>query len=167
MWNLQYRGELSRARRAALFGLMGTSVMTLLMTACLLPGAPAAMRPFPVEVTHRLFPGLGPLALTVVTVLLHFGYGAAAGAIFAFLARPMSVGRGLAFGLVLWIVMQAWFVPLTYGWIEFGLGRGSPWTSLFPLLLHLSYGATLGWLGGRDDLSHHAQFDEADRLRVA
>jgi hypothetical protein len=167
MRNLQYQGELSRAKRAALFGLMGTSIMTLLMTASLLPGAPGAMRPFPVEVAHHLFPRLGPLALTVVTVLLHFGYGAGAGAVFAFVARPMSVWRGLAFGLVLWVVMQAAFVPLTYGWIEFGLGRGSPGTSMFALLLHLAYGATLGFLGERDDLWHHAEFDEADRLRVA
>jgi hypothetical protein len=167
MRNLQYRAELSRAKRAALFGLMGTSIMTLLMTVCLLPGAPVAMRAFPVEIAHHAFPGLGPLALTVVTVVLHFGYGAGAGAIFAFLARPMSVGRGLAFALVLWVAMQAAFVPLTYGWIEFGLGRGSPWTSMFSLLLHLSYGATLGFLGERDDRWHHAEFDEIDRLRVA
>jgi hypothetical protein len=167
MGNLQYRAELSRAKRAALFGLMGTSIMTLLMTVCLLPGAPAAMRAFPVEITHHAFPGLGPLALTVLTVLLHFGYGAGAGVIFSFLARPMSVWRGLAFAFGLWVVMQASFVPLTYGWIEFGLGRGTPWTSLFSLLLHLGYGATLGWLGERDDLWHHAEFDEVDRLRVA
>jgi hypothetical protein len=167
MKDLQVRSELIRAGRAALFGWLGTSVMTLVMALCLVPGAPAAIRPFPVELVRHALPTLGPLALTLVTVPLHFGYGAAAGALFSFLARPMSLGRGLAFGLALWILMQIMFVPLGYGWLEFGLGRGYPWTALVSLLLHLCYGVTLGWLGGRDDLRHHCQFDEADRLRVA
>jgi hypothetical protein len=167
MKNLQYRGELGRAGRVAVLGVMATAAMTLLMTVGLLPGAPAAFRAFPVDVVHRALPTLGTPSLTLATVLLHFGYGAAAAALFSFLARPMSVGRGLAFGLGLWIVMQVSVVPWTYHWLEFGLGHGYPWTGLFALVAHLCYGATLGWLGGRDDLAHHVRFDEADRLVVA
>jgi len=167
MKDLQVRSELVRAGHAAVFGWLGTSVMTLLMAICLIPGAPAAIRPFPVEFVRHAFPSLSPLALTLVTVPLHFGYGAGAGALFAFLARPMSLGRGFAFGFALWIVMQIAFVPMGYGWLEFGLGGGHPWPAVVSLVLHLCYGGTLGWLGGRDDLAHHTQFDEADRLRVA
>ena len=167
MKDLQVRSELRRAGRAAVFGWLGTSIMTLLMAFSLMPGAPAALRPFPVEFVRHAFPRLGPGALTLLTVPLHFGYGAGAGALFSFLARPMSLARGFAFGFALWIIMQILFVPLGYGWLEFGLGRGYPWTSLVSLLLHLCYGGTLGWLGGHDDLQHHSQFDEADRLRVA
>ena len=163
----QVRSELVRAGHAAVFGWLGTSVMTLLMAVSLIPGAPASIRPFPVEFVRHAFPGLSPLALTLVTVPLHFGYGAGAGALFAFLARPMSLGRGFAFGLALWIVMQIAFVPLGYGWLEFGLGGGHSGQALVTLVLHLCYGGTLGWLGGRDDQMHHTQFDEADRLRVA
>ena len=167
MKNLQYEEELRRGGRAALLGMMATAAMTLLMVVCIVLGLSAAFRPFPVELTHRAFPSLHLLSLTLVTLLLHFGYGAAAGALYAFLARPMSVGRGLAFGLALWVVMQVSFVPLGYGWLEFGLGQGHPWPALFALVLHLCYGATLGWLGARDDLGHRARFDEVDRLRVA
>ncbi len=167
MKNLQYRGELGRAGRAAVLGVVATTAMTLLLVVGLFRGAPSAFRAFPVDVAHRAFPSLAPLSLTLVTLALHLGYGAAAAALFAFLARPMSAGRGLAFGLALWIFMQMLFVPLTYHWIEFGLGHGYPWTGLFTLVLHLCYGATLGWLGGRDDRAHHARFDEADRLVVA
>ncbi len=103
-----------------------------------------------------------------MTLVLHFGYGAAAGALFAFLARPMSVGRGLAFGLGLWIVMQMAFVPLTYGWIEFGLGHGLSLdvglrAGAAPLLTERR---SAGW-GRATICAHHAEFDEADRLRVA
>jgi hypothetical protein len=165
--NLQYRGELGRGGRAALFGVMATAVMTIVMAASILPHAPLAFRPFPVELVHHAFPRLHLFTLALMTLVLHFGYGAAAGALFAFLARPMSVGRGLAFGFGLWMVMEVSFVPWGYGWLEFGLGHGYPWSAFFLLMLHLVYGGTLGWLGGRDDLSHHSVFDEADRLRVA
>jgi hypothetical protein len=167
MKNLQYRGEIDRAARAAVLGIMATSAMTLLMVAGIVPGAPAAFRVFPVDVVHRAFPGLGQLGLTFMTLLMHFGYGAAAAAGFSYVARPMSVGRGLAYGLALWIVMQVAVVPWTYHWLEFGLGRGYPWTALDTLVLHLVYGGTLGWLGARDEVAHHSRFDEADRLVVA
>ena len=167
MKNPEYRGELGRAGRAAILGMMATSAMTLFMVAGIVPGAPAAFRVFPVDVVHRAFPTLGQLGLTLMTLVLHFAYGAAAAAVFSFLARPMSVGRGLAYGLALWIAMEVSVVPWTYHWLEFGLGHAYPWTALDTLVLHLIYGGTLGWLGARDDLAHHARFDEADRLVVA
>jgi hypothetical protein len=167
MRNRQYRGELVRAERAALLGLMATAAMTILMVITVIPGIPLAFRPFPVELVHHAFPRLGLAALAAVTIVVHFGYGAAAGALFSFVARPMSLGRGLAFGLGLWIFMQIAFVPWGYGWLEFGLGHGYPWAALFTLILHLFYGGTLGWLGARDELGHHVTFDETDQLRVA
>ena len=163
----EYREEVDRAGRGAGWGLMATSVMTLLMAVGIIPGAPAALRPFPVVLVHHALPMLGPLALTVVTVLLHFAYGGLAGVIFAYLARPMSVGRGLAYGLGLWLVMEVTFVPWGFGTVEFGLGRGDPWSALFNLVLHLAYGGSLGWFGARDERWHHVMFDGADRLRVA
>ncbi len=170
-WNPQlqqeYKEEVDRAGRGAGWGMMATSAMTLLMVVGIIPHAPAAFHPFPVIVVHHAFPMLGPLALTIVTVLLHFAYGAGAGIVFSYLARPMSVGRGLLYGLALWIFMEVTFVPWAYGTVEFGLGRGNPWSALFNLLLHLTYGGTLGWCGARDERWHHAMFDGADRLRVA
>lgn len=167
MRNRQYREELVRAERAALLGLMATAAMTILMAITVVPGVSLAFRPFPVELVHHTFPRLGLAALAAMTIVVHFGYGAAAGALFSYLARPMSLGRGLAFGLGLWIFMQIAFVPWGYGWLEFGLGRGYPWAALFTLILHLFYGGTLGWLGARDELGHHVTFDETDQLRVA
>ena len=163
----QYREELRRAGRAAVIGVAATAAMTLLMAVGLFWHGPVAFRPFPIEFTWRLLPTWSSLSLAVLTTLLHFAYGAAAGAAFSFLARPMSVGRGMAFGLALWIVMQVFFVPAFYGWIEFGLARGEPYSALFALLLHMVYGGVLGALGGRDERYHHAAFDALDRLVTA
>ncbi|HXJ20316.1 MAG TPA: hypothetical protein VMT03_08785 [Polyangia bacterium] len=164
----QFRAERHRAARAVVYGLAATGAMTLLMVVGLFRHGPAAFRPFPVEIVSRLLPHWSPLPLAIVTTLAHFGYGAAAAAAFSYLARPMSVGRGLAYALGLWIVMQVMFVPAFYSHhIEFGLGRGDPWSALFTLLLHAVYGGVLGWLGARDEQAHHASFDALDRLRVA
>jgi hypothetical protein len=127
---------------------------------------PVALRPFPVEFALRLFPSWAPLPLAIATTLAHFAYGVAAAVLFSFLARPMTAGRGLAFGVALWIVMQICYVPAFLGWMEFGLGRGEPWSALFTLLLHGVYGSVLGALGARDERAHHARFDALDRLEV-
>jgi hypothetical protein len=164
----QFREERHRAGRAAVYGLAATGAMTLVMIVGLIRHGPAAFRPFPVEIMSRLLPHWNPMPLAIATTLAHFGYGAAAGVAFSYLARPMSVGRGLAYALGLWIVMQVTFVPIFYSHhIEFGLGRGDPWSALFMLLLHAVYGGVLGWLGARDEQMHHAAFDALDRLRVA
>jgi hypothetical protein len=164
----QYVEERHRAGRAAVVGLAATAAMTLLMAVGLFRNGPAAFRPFPVEIMGRVFPHMNPLPLALVTTLAHFAYGAAAAAAFSFLARPMSVGRGLAYGLALWLIMQTMFVPAFFrGHIEFGLGRGEPWSALYALVLHAVYGGVLGWLGGRDERVHHESFDALDRVRVA
>lgn len=162
----QYSGELRRAGRAALIGLAATAAMTLLMAVGVFRHGPVAFRPFPVEFALRLFPSWAPLPLALATTLAHFAYGAAAAALFSFLARPMTSGRGLAFGVSLWMLMQIMYVPALFGWMEFGLGRGEPWSALFTLLLHVVYGTVLGVLGARDERAHHAHFDALDRLEV-
>ena len=163
----QYHDELSRAGRAAVFGLAATAVMTLLMAVGLFRHGPVAFRPFPVEIMAGALPHWHPLPLAIVTTLAHFAYGALAGVVFSFLARPMTVGRGLAYALALWIILQVCFVPAFLNHMEFGLGRGDPWSALFTLLLHTVYGGVLGGLGARDEQAHHATFDALDRLRVA
>jgi hypothetical protein len=163
----QVHDERFREGRAAVYGLAATAVMTLLMAVGLFRHGPVAFRPFPVVILSGLFPHLTPLPLAIVTTLAHFAYGAVAAVGFSFVARPMSVGRGLAYSLGLWIVMQVMFVPAFYHQVEFGLGRGEPWTALYTLLLHGVYGGVLGWLGARDERAHHVAFDALDRVRVA
>lgn len=162
----QYHDERFREARVAVYGLAATAAMTLLMVVGLFRHGPVAFRPFPVIVMAGIFPHMTPLPLAIVTTLAHFAYGVLAALAFSFLARPMSVGRGLAFALGLWIIMQTCFVPIFYNHLEFGLGRGEPWTALYTLVLHVVYGGVLGWLGARDEVAHHVAFDALDRVRV-
>jgi hypothetical protein len=170
----EYHGERLREVRAAVYGLAATAAMTLLMAVGLFRHGPVAFRPFPVVIMSAILPHWSPLPLAIATTVAHFAYGALAAVLFSFLARPMSVGRGLAFALALWVVMQTMFVPAFfigrhfYGHqIEFGLGVGNPWPAAFTLVLHMVYGGVLGGLGARDEQAHHATFDALDRLRVA
>ncbi len=162
----EYHEERLREWRAAAYGLAATAAMTLLMAVGLFRHGPVAFRPFPVVIMSAVFPHMNPFPLAIVTTLAHFAYGALAAMAFSYLARPMSVGRGLAYALGLWIVMQVMFVPAFYNHIEFGLGRGEPWTALYTLVLHAVYGGVLGWLGARDEQVHHVAFDALDRVRV-
>jgi hypothetical protein len=164
----QNADELRRASRASLLGVMATAVMTVFMWIGAVPTMPAALEPFPLLLTRHVWPSMPPLSIALLTSIGHFGYGAAAAVLFSFLARPMSAGRGFAFGVALWAVMQGMFVPGLLGGMEFsfGLGRGHWLFGGYMLALHLVYGGTLGLLGARDESVHHAHFDELARLRA-
>jgi hypothetical protein len=166
-YHSQAMEELRRASRAALLGLLATAVMTIIMLiGSALPGASFESRLFPLLLMSHIFSHAAPFWLALITLIVHFGYGTVAAAIFSYLARPMSIGRALAYGFTLWIIMQVTFVPGLLGGVEFGLGVGHPMPALYTLVLHLAYGVTLGWLGARDETAHRASFDEFSRLRV-
>jgi hypothetical protein len=147
---------------------MAAAAMTVVMWIGALPRMPAALEPFPLLLTRHVWPAMAPLPVALLTSIAHFGYGAAVAVMFSFLARPMSVGRGLAFGVGLWTLMQIMLVPGLLGGMEFGFGLGlGHWLfGGYTLALHLVYGVTLGLLGARDEKVHHARFDELARLRI-
>lgn len=165
----QNADELRRASRAALLGVMATAMMTVFMWIGALPAMPGALEPFPLLLARHVWPSMAPMPIALLTSVVHFGYGAAVAVVFSFMARPMSLGRGFAFGAALWALMQSTLVPGLLGGMEFGFGLGhGHWLFTgYTLALHLSYGVTLGLLGARDERVHHARFDELARLRVA
>jgi hypothetical protein len=126
-------------------GVIATAVMTTLMAAApLLAGAHAQ------EVTARSTGWLRerPLWLALALVV-HFGYGALAGAIYASAARRVSVVTGIFFGLGLWGVAVAVYAPLLgLGFV----GGHVPGLAALALPIHLVYGVTLGALGPRGEI---------------
>lgn len=56
----------------------------------------------------------------------------------------MTVWRGIGLGVALWLVMQVVWLPYV-GWGAFGTAH-TPKIAIATLILHLIYGATLGWL---------------------
>lgn len=82
---------------------------------------------------------------------LHLGYGGVFGAVLAWIARPVTLWKGLALGVGLWALMQVTFLPLL-GWGLFGTAI-TPKIAVATLILHLVYGGVLGWPLDRDTLT--------------
>ncbi|MGH7647503.1 MAG: hypothetical protein ACREND_05260, partial [Gemmatimonadaceae bacterium] len=64
--------------------------------------------------------------------------------VLAALGRPVTIGKGLLFGVALWLVMQLVWLPYL-GWGAFG-STITPRIAGATLVLHLLYGGTAGWL---------------------
>ena len=167
---LTRRGPAGRSLRGALAGLVATAPMTGVMLGIkqLLP--PIQRFPLPPRrITLHLAAAGGllgrlprPLDM-LATLLLHFGFGATAGAVYAWTAarvrlpwhgphvrlagrrvRLLAVARGLAFGLLVWAVSYA-------GWLP-ALGILAPaqdvprGRNLLMIAAHLVWGACAGLL---------------------
>ncbi len=86
-----------------------------------------------------------PLIL-LLAILAHLLYGGIWGAILTGVTRPVTLWKGLGLGIILWLIMQIVFLPLL-GWGFFGSAI-TPKIAIATLVLHLVYGAMLGWLAG-------------------
>jgi hypothetical protein len=135
-------------RRRLIRGVAAGTIATALMTA-LLVAAPALSGHVP-EVAARAAAAVRARPLLVlVAFVLHFGYGALAGALFAAATERVSVASGLFFGLALWGVAVAVYAPLI------GLGfvtSHEPALAALALPAHLLYGATLGVLTPKGEI---------------
>jgi hypothetical protein len=136
-------------RQKLIAGVAAGTIATILMTA-LLVAAPALASVRVPEIAARAVAAwkARPL-LVLVGLLLHFGYGALAGALFAAGARRINVTSGLFFGLALWGVAVGVYAPLI------GLGfvtSHEPALAALVLPAHLLYGATLGALAPKGEI---------------
>jgi hypothetical protein len=138
-------------RQKLLQGVAAGTIATVLMTA-LLVAAPAFLGERLPEVAARVMAALKARPLLVMAALLvHFAYGALAGALFAAGARRINLASGLFFGLALWGVAVAIYAPLI------GLGfltAHAPALSAVVLPAHLLYGGALGALAPRGEIVH-------------
>jgi hypothetical protein len=136
-------------RQKLLHGVAAGTIATILMSA-LLVAAPAFLGARLPEVAARVLGALQarPL-LVIVAMMVHFGYGALAGGLFAAAAQRISVASGLFFGLGLWGVAVTVYAPLV------GLGfMASHQPALAALILpaHLLYGGALGALAPKGEI---------------
>ena len=142
------RDAAEQNRRRLIRGVAAGTIATALMTA-LLVAAPPLSGHVP-EVAARAAAAVRSRPLLVlVAFILHFGYGALAGALFAAAANRVTVASGLFFGLALWGVAVAVYAPLI------GLGfvtSHEPALAALALPAHLLYGATLGALTPRGEI---------------
>lgn len=145
--SIKHMAEVEKQQRL-MRGVAAGTIATALMTA-LLVAAPALSGHVP-EIAARAAAALKARPLLVlVAFMLHFSYGALAGALFAAATDRVNVASGLFFGLTLWGVAVAVYAPLI------GLGfitSHEPALAALALPAHLLYGATLGALAPKGEI---------------
>jgi len=133
------------------WGLVATLAMSALMILGVVTGLSPMPSPIPEAIVSKgleLFGvGLPRPLIMLLAVGAHLSYGGVAGAILAALTRPVTLWKGLGWGVLLWLIMEVVVLPLL-GWGFFGFGI-TPQIAVATLILHLVYGGTLGLLMDR------------------
>jgi hypothetical protein len=133
------------------WGLVATLAMSTVMVIGFTTGIAPMPNPIPEAVVSRTLEvigvGLPRPAIMVLGVISHLTYGGVAGAVLAALTRPVTVWKGLGWGVLLWLIMEIAVLPFL-GWGLFGVAI-TPRIAAATLVLHLVYGATLGLLMDR------------------
>lgn len=133
-------------------GVVATIAMSVLMLTGAWTGLSPMPEPIPLAVAARLLgDGTAQPQLLIAAALAHFAYGGVNGGIFASLAWPVTVWKGLGLGAFLWLLMQVFVLPLV-GWGLFGAAV-NPAIAVATLVLHAVYGATYGALMDREALA--------------
>lgn len=136
--------------RGAIAGTVATIPMTLVMIALFRRLPPAQHYPLPPRlITTKLAErtGIRPImrdpTLTVATLLAHFGYGAATGALFPFLesrrVSPALAGPG--YGLAVWAASYLGWIPAMH--ILLAATRHPRERNALMLTAHIVWGAAL------------------------
>ena len=139
---------MTRFWNGAMWGAAATVAMSVLMILGLVTGIAPMPKPIPAAIVGKITGGALPRpALLATAALLHLGYGAFWGGVLAAMSRRLTVLRGLALGVGLWLIMQVVVLPFL-GWGVFGASQ-TPKIAIATLILHLVYGGTYGALMDR------------------
>ena len=98
-------------------------------------------------VTSVVGKGLPIPLIMVLAAGSHLAYGGIWAALLTQVTDRVTIWKGLALGLFLWLVMQVAFFPFI-GWGLFGMGI-TPKIAVATLVLHMIYGGLVGWLVDR------------------
>ncbi len=119
--------------------------------------------PMPLAITTGIVSKVFGLARTtapavVLGILIQFVYGAIWGGLLAVSTRVVTIGKGIAVGIGLWLIMAIFYIPMA-GTTLFSIAVSSTmWVST--LIFHIIYGVTLGYLLHR----HPVKVYEAESL---
>lgn len=130
------------------WGVAATVAMSVPMMIGMATGVAPMPEPIPKALVALVFGGGLPVPLSMaLSAGSHLAYGGTFGALLVRLYPDAGLWEGLGLGLFLWIGMQMAVLPLL-GWGLFGTAI-TPKIAVATLVLHLIYGATLGWGLGR------------------
>ena len=98
------------------WGVVATIAMSVLMILGVVTGLSPMPSPIPEALVNKglglLGVGLPKPLIMLLAAVAHLSYGGVAGAILAALTRPVTVWKGLGWGVFLWLVMQVAVFPL-------------------------------------------------------
>lgn len=130
------------------WGVVATVAMSVVMIVGVVSGMAPMPAPIPVAIMGELSGGALPQpAMMVLGMAAHLAYGGVWGGLLARFTRPVTLGKGVALGGGLWLLMQVAVLPFL-GWGLFGTGI-TPRIAVATLVLHLIYGVALGLLVDR------------------
>lgn len=130
------------------WGVVATLAMSALMLIGVATGTSPMPKPIPAAISGKILGGaVARPVVMAVAILAHLAYGGFWGGVLASATRPVTLGKGIGVAIFLWLVMQLAVLPFL-GWGFFGTAV-TPKIAVVTLLLHLVYGATLGWLVDR------------------
>lgn len=126
------------------WGVGATIAMSIPMMIGMATGVAPMPEPIPKALVTLFFgAGLPTPLLMALSAGSHLGYGGFFGAVLARFFPEGGLKEGLVLGVLLWLVMELVVLPVL-GWGIFGMAI-TPKIAVATLLLHLIYGATLGW----------------------
>ncbi len=125
-------------------GALGTVAMSIPMMLATGAGVAPMPRPIPAAIVASLLgPGLPKPLLMLLAVGSHLLFGGVWGAALTVMSKRVTVRKGVALGVGLWLGMQLIVLP-ALGWGVFGAAV-TPKIALATLILHLIYGVTTGY----------------------
>jgi len=131
-----------------MWGVAATIAMSIPMMIGMATGVAPMPEPIPKALVSLVFgAGLPAPLLMALSAGSHLGYGGVFGALLVRLYPEAGIREGLSLGVLLWLVMEIVVLPVL-GWGFFGAAI-TPKIAVATLVLHLIYGATLGWGLGR------------------
>lgn len=143
------------------YGVVATVAMSILMLVALASGKSPMPQPVPKAIVVQFFgSGIPKPIVMALAIGLHLGYGGLFGAVLIRVAEPVTIQKGLALGIALWVLMQVTFLPFL-GWGLFGTAI-TPKIAVATLVLHLVYGGVLGWT-----LNHNTSSASRESLTTA
>lgn len=158
MMNLESASNTYYWKKGILYGLLGTLAMTIIMLIGMATGISPLPEPIPLAIAKEILGEVAKPLLMAFAIITHFGYGAFwGGLLYQAFKRKGDIWYGLGLGVFLWLAMQLIVLP-GLGWGLFG-SVITPKVAIVTLVLHLIYGATVGWglrpKGNRETESIH------------
>jgi len=137
--------------KGMLAGLVATIVLSLLMVLKAMMGLLPQL-----DLPKMLAGMMGSPDTPIIGWIMHFaigivGYGVAIAALDSKLPGTSRVGHGMMLGVIGWLIMMVVLMPMAGAGL-FGMNMGVM-APMMTLVLHLIFGAVLGWVYGRSAAS--------------